>query len=87
MPTKYTTPSASGSSRRSTRTPFEKLIVRNMFDNELIRSGLQAEKEKKIEVFYNDKVIGDYMADIIVENKVILELKSVKTPPRDEVPL
>ena len=45
---------------------------------ELIKAGLQAEKEKKIQVYYETQLVGDYMADIIVEDKVILELKSVK---------
>jgi len=39
---------------------------------------LQAEKEKKIEVYYDNQLVGDYIADIIVEDTVILELKSVK---------
>ena len=45
---------------------------------ELIKAGLQAEKEKKIQVYYDTQLVGDYVADIIVEGKVILELKSVK---------
>ena len=45
---------------------------------ELLKADLKAEKEKRIQVFYDDQVIGDYVADIIVEDKVILELKSVK---------
>ena len=35
-------------------------------------------KEKSVAVIYSGKVIGDYIADIIVANSVILELKSVK---------
>ena len=45
---------------------------------ELKKSGLHAEKEKRIQVYYDNEIVGDYIADIIVENKVILELKSVK---------
>ena len=45
---------------------------------ELLKAELQAEKEKRIQVYYDGQVIGDYAADIIVEDKVILELKSVK---------
>ena len=45
---------------------------------ELTKVGLQAEREKKILVNYNGQVIGDFIADIVVEEKVILELKSVK---------
>ena len=43
-----------------------------------IRILSHAEKEKRIKVFYNDQLVGEYAADILVEDKVILELKSVK---------
>ena len=29
-------------------------------------------------MFYENQIVGDYIADIIVEDKVILELKAVK---------
>ena len=57
---------------------FLEAIYQNALLIELIKAGLQAEKEKKIQVYYDTQLVGDYMADIIVEDKVILELKSVK---------
>ena len=57
---------------------FLEAIYQNALLIELIRSGLKSEKEKKIQVHYDNQLVGDYMADIIVEDKVILELKSVK---------
>ena len=45
---------------------------------ELAKSGLIAKSEAPIKVYYDQNIIGDYVADIIVEDKVILELKSVK---------
>lgn len=39
---------------------------------------LDCTKQKPIEVFYKQKKVGDYFADIIVENKVIVELKAVE---------
>ena len=57
---------------------FLEAIYQNALLIELLKAGLQAEKEKKIQVYYDTQLVGDYMADIIVENKVILELKSVK---------
>jgi GxxExxY protein len=57
-------------------------FLENVYQNALIieleKAGLTAEKEKPVKVLYDGKVIGDYIADIIVENTVILELKSVK---------
>ena len=57
---------------------FLEVVYQNALLIELIKAGLQAEKEKKIQVYYDTQLVGDYMADIIVEGKVILELKSVK---------
>ena len=57
---------------------FLEAVYQNALLIELIKAGLQAEKDKKIKVYYDNQVIGDYMADIIVEGKIILELKSVK---------
>ncbi len=45
---------------------------------ELHDNGLEAEAEKAIEVVYRGQTVGHYLADIIVENNIILELKAVK---------
>ncbi len=57
---------------------FLESVYQNALLIELLKAGLRAEKEKKIQVYYDNQLVGDYMADIIVEDKVILELKSVK---------
>ena len=57
---------------------FLEAVYQNALLIELLKTGLHAEKEKKIQVYYDSQLVGDYMADIIVEEKVILELKSVK---------
>jgi len=44
---------------------------------ELQESGLNAGSQKPVSVFYKGNQVGDFAADIIVEDKVILELKSV----------
>lgn len=40
--------------------------------------GIHAEVEKPIDVYYKDKIVGDFRADIIVEDLIILELKAVQ---------
>ena len=45
---------------------------------ELIKAGLSAVSQKSITVFYDDEVVGKFVADIIVEDTIILELKSVR---------
>lgn len=45
---------------------------------ELRKSGLSFQKEKSLDIIYYDEVIENmYRMDFVVENKVILELKSV----------
>ncbi len=47
---------------------------------ELKKQGLKVEKQKAISVFWdNIKMPIGFRADLIVENKVIIELKSVET--------
>ena len=45
---------------------------------ELADAGLHAQKEVKIQVSYKGQIVGDYYADIIVENRLIVELKAVE---------
>jgi GxxExxY protein len=42
----------------------------------LTESGLKAKNQLPIKVYFHDEDVGDYYADIIVEDKVILELKA-----------
>ena len=57
-------------------------FLENVYQNSLLieleKNGLRATKESPIKVIYDGQVVGDYVADILVEDKVILELKSIK---------
>lgn len=55
---------------------FLEKVYRNALYFELIEMGLNASMEKKIFVYYKTRVVGDYCADIIVENIIICELKT-----------
>ena len=44
---------------------------------ELRDAGLDACQQTALKVWYKNEIIGDYSADVIVEQKVLLELKSV----------
>ncbi len=45
---------------------------------ELRKAGLHAEAQKGISVYYENETVGEFITDIVVENLVILELKSVR---------
>ncbi len=55
-------------------------FLEKVFENalliELSKNGLKTEKQKPINVKYDNKIVGEYFADIIVEDKIILELKA-----------
>jgi len=45
---------------------------------ELLKTGLLIEAQKAIGVFYDGENVGEFIADIIVNDTIILELKAVK---------
>ena len=45
---------------------------------ELAKHKLKVESEKPLQVFYDDQIVGDFSADLFVENAIIVELKSLQ---------
>jgi GxxExxY protein len=45
--------------------------------HELTLRGIPSEQQKRLAVTYKDQPVGEYVADLIVEGKIILELKAV----------
>ena len=45
---------------------------------EFAKAGLEAQKQVPIEVEYAGQLVGQFVADILVDETIILELKSVK---------
>ncbi|NVM25724.1 MAG: GxxExxY protein [Desulfobacterales bacterium] len=56
-------------------------FLEKVFENallvELIRRGIKAESQVPIKVKYKGVEVGEYYADIVVENQVIVEIKAV----------
>ena len=46
---------------------------------ELEDAGWIVERQKPINVFYKNRLIGEYFADLVVEDKIIIELKAATT--------
>lgn len=57
---------------------FLEKVYHNALFNELKNNGFEVETQKKIKVFYKDIEVGEYYADLIVNNKVIIELKATE---------
>lgn len=45
---------------------------------ELAKKNLKLEQEKALNVYYDEQVVGNFYADIVVEDEIIVELKSVQ---------
>ena len=46
---------------------------------ELRRRGLKVENQVPINVNYQEEIVGEYFVDVLVEKKVIVEIKTVET--------
>jgi len=57
---------------------FLEKVYENAMCIELSKLGLQYEKQKSIDVFYESQKVGAYFADIIVNQNVIVELKATE---------
>ena len=55
---------------------FLERVYQNALYYALIDEGLKCEAEKSIKVYHNGRIVGDYRADLLVENCVLLELKA-----------
>ena len=45
---------------------------------ELKRNGYKINSEKKVNVYYKNEIVGEYIPDIIINDSVIVELKCVE---------
>lgn len=69
---------------------FEFIMIRQLADGflesvyekcmliELRKADLKAESQRPIRVYYGGEIVGEFVADIIVDDAIILELKSVR---------
>lgn len=67
---------------------FLEKVYENAMLIELKSRGFKVESQKIIKVHFKDSIVGEYFADIIVDEKIILELKSCEAlAPEHEVQL
>jgi len=67
---------------------FLEKVYKNALAVELEEAGLRYTLEAPLQVTYHGRIIGDYFVDIIVDDKIIVEIKAVsKIEPVHEVQL
>ena len=57
---------------------FLEKVYENALKYELEQNGFQVENQKEIEVFYKKINVGKYFPDLIIDEKIIIELKCAK---------
>ena len=57
---------------------FLEKVYENALVIELNEQGMKVEQQKQLPVFYKGKNVGCYSADLLIEDKVVIELKSCK---------
>jgi GxxExxY protein len=56
---------------------FLEAVYQAALEYELTLRGIPFEAQKRLEVIYKGQVVGEYIADIVVDGKVIVELKAI----------
>jgi len=56
---------------------FIEKIYENALNHELSKSGLRVKQQYPIQVMYDGVVVGDYVADLLVNDQILLEIKAV----------
>lgn len=57
---------------------YEESVYEKCFLIELRKAGLKAESQVGIDVYYDGECVGQFRADVVVEDVLIVELKSVR---------
>ncbi len=59
-------------------TGFLEKVYENALVHELRKAGLDAKQQVTVSVHYDGQDVGDYIGDIVVEGRLLLELKACK---------
>lgn len=57
---------------------FVEKVYENALAHELRKAGLDVKQQHPIKVHYEDIIAGDFVADLLVNDSIIIELKAIK---------
>ena len=57
---------------------FLEKVYENALNIELSKREIKTQKQAPLKVYYKGELVGDYFADILAEDKIIIEIKTVK---------
>lgn len=58
---------------------FLEKVYENAMAIELAEKGFEVAQQQEITVYYQKAVVGEYVADLVINDKIILELKAAET--------
>ena len=57
---------------------FLEKVYENALAHEIRKAGLQVDQQHPLQVIYDGVIVGEYIADLLVEGCIILEIKAVR---------
>jgi GxxExxY protein len=57
---------------------FLEKVYENALVHELRKSGFEVEQQKNLKVMYDGALVGEYIADLLVQGIILLEIKAVR---------
>lgn len=56
----------------------KEIVYQRVLEEKFLKANLKVEKEKRINIYSQDsgKIVGTYQPDLVIEDKVIIEIKS-----------
>jgi len=58
---------------------FLEKVYENAMALELAESGLRVKQQEPVPVYFRQKIVGEYFADLLVEDRILVELKAVRS--------
>jgi GxxExxY protein len=58
---------------------FLEKVYENALAFEFQNSGIEFERQKSLQVIYKNQIVGDYIADMVVSQKILIEIKAIKS--------
>ena len=65
--------------RKELGNGFLEKVYENSIKKELITKGLNVDSQMKLMVKYKGESVGEYIADLVVDTKIIIEMKTAKS--------
>ncbi|MEO0964767.1 MAG: GxxExxY protein [Planctomycetota bacterium] len=64
---------------------FLEKVYENALAHEIKKTGLTVQQQKPVEVTYDGAVVGTYVIDLLIDHRLVLELKAVKHIDENQV--